>query len=443
MQRVAVLDTHKNILTPCSPKRARLLLKQGKAAVYRRYPAFTIILKRAVINATPRPFRVKLDPGSKVTGAAVVSEAGNVIFAAELEHRGETIKSNLAKRRAIRRSRRNRKTRYRAKRFNNRKSKRVLAPSLESRVANTMTLVNRLMKVYPIAAISVENVKFDMQAMENPDIGGAEYQQGALAGYEVREYLLEKWGRKCAYCGAESVPLEVEHIKAKSKGGSDRISNLTLACRKCNEAKGSMPVKEFLKDKPEVLKSILAHVKKSLSDAAAVNSTKNELLCRLQRTGLPVETGSGGLTKFNRTQHELPKAHWIDAACVGRSTPVYLNTVGVIPLQIKATGHGNRQMCRVDKYGFPRTGAKGSKFIHGFQTGDMVKSIVIKGKKIGVYTGKVAVRTSSSFNITKGKITIQGINYKTCRKLHMCDGYSYSYTRGAFVRSPLGERTNA
>jgi 5-methylcytosine-specific restriction endonuclease McrA len=85
-----------------------------------------------------------------------------------------------------------------------------------------------------------------MQQTENPEISGAEYQQGQLQGYEVREYLLEKWGRKCAYCGAEYTPLQVEHIQPKARGGSNRISNLTLACQPCNQRKGAMPVEQFL-----------------------------------------------------------------------------------------------------------------------------------------------------------------------------------------------------
>ena len=63
-----------------------------------------------------------------------------------------------------------------------------------------MTWVNRIRKYVPITGISQELVKFDTQAMQNPEVSGVEYQQGELAGYEVREYLLEKWDRRCAYC---------------------------------------------------------------------------------------------------------------------------------------------------------------------------------------------------------------------------------------------------
>ena len=99
------------------------------------------------------------------------------------------------------------------------------------------------------------------------------YQQGTLASYEVKEYLLEKWGRKCAYCGAENVPLEVEHIRPKRRGGSDRVTNLTLSCTPCNQRKDNQPVETFLTDDPNRLKRVLAQAKAPLKDAAAVNAT--------------------------------------------------------------------------------------------------------------------------------------------------------------------------
>ena len=160
-----------------------------------------------------------------------------------------------------------------------------------------------------MTALSQELVKFDLQKMEDPEISGSEYQQGTLAGYELREYLLEKWRRTCAYCGKKDVPLQVEHIHPRSKGGSDRVSNLCLACEPCNRRKGNKPVETFLKDKPEVLAQIEAQAKAPLKDAAAVNATRWELYHRLQATGLPVETGSGGWTKWNRSRLDIPRSH--------------------------------------------------------------------------------------------------------------------------------------
>jgi hypothetical protein len=194
MSNVFVIDQKRTPLNPVHPGWARKLLSSGKAKVYKRYP-FTILLNGVVESPGVQPLRVKLDPGSKTTGIAVVDDAsGKVVFAAELTHRGNAIKASLDDRRAIRRSRRNRHTRYRAARFSNRaKPKGWIAPSLMSRVCNVETWVKRLQRVCPLSAISMELVRFDLQQMENPEISGVEYQQGTLQGYEVREYLLNKW----------------------------------------------------------------------------------------------------------------------------------------------------------------------------------------------------------------------------------------------------------
>lgn len=206
MSKVFVLDTKKQSLNPVHPGWARKLLSSGQAAVFRRYP-FTIILKREVISPEVEPLRLKIDPGSKTSGFAVVNDAsGEVVWAAELAHRGQSIKTSLERRRAVRQARRQRKTRYRQPRSDNRRRpKGWLPPSLESRITNVLTWTSRLMRSCPIAAISQEGVKFDMQALDNPEISGIQYQQGTLAGYELREYLLEKWSRTCAYCGAHNV----------------------------------------------------------------------------------------------------------------------------------------------------------------------------------------------------------------------------------------------
>ncbi|WP_319574441.1 RNA-guided endonuclease IscB [uncultured Desulfobacter sp.] len=425
---VFVLDTSKKPQNPVHPAKARLLLSEKKAAVFRQYP-FTIILKKECLDVEPKPLRVKIDPGSKTTGIAVIDDnIGEIVFAMALMHRGQQIKNDLESRRGIRRSRRNRKTRYRKPRFENRtRSKGWLPPSLKSRVHNIETWVNRLCRFCNIQAISMELVRFDMQKIENPEIAGTEYQQGELLGYEVREYLLEKWGRTCAYCGKINIPLEIEHIVPKSKGGSDRVSNLTLACIACNQKKGNKPIEAFLSNKPELLKRMQAKAKTPLKDAAAVNATRWDLFCTLKKTGFPVETGSGGLTKFNRTIRGLPKTHWLDAVCVGQSTPEKLFQVDKTVLTVKANGYGNRQMCRVNKFGFPRTKAKlTEKKVKGFQTGDIVKAVVTTGKKVGTYIGRVAVRKSGSFNIKTAEKTIQGISWRYCRVFHSSDGYSYN-----------------
>lgn len=427
MSNVFVVDTLYKPLDPIHPGHARKLLSSGKAAVYRHYP-FIIILKKEVEQPITQPLRLKLDPGSKTTGIAVVNDAsGEVVFAAELTHRGQDVKAALDKRRRVRRGRRQRNTRYRQARFDNRTRKQGwLPPSLKSRIASILTWVNRLVRYCPITAISQELVKFDMQAMDNAEIAGIEYHQGTLAGYEVREYLLEKWSRTCAYCGATHVPLQIEHICPLAKHGSNRVSNLTLACEPCNLKKGTQDIRDFLQGKPVVLKRILATSKAPLRDASAVNSTRWALYECLKATGVLVEVGTGGRTKFNRITQGLEKTHWIDAACVGKSTPSVLLIDRVKPLLIMAEGHGSRQMCLMNKFGFPRTGPKQAKVVKGFQTGDIIKAVMTTGKKVGTYIGRVAIRATGNFNITTQKAVVQGIRYKHCTVLQKTDGYSYS-----------------
>src|SRR5258708_39857536 len=155
-------------------------------------------------------------------------------------------------------TRRRRQTIYRKPRFQNRHQRKAgwLPPSLESRLTNVLTWVERLRRLCPLTALSMEVVKFDLHLMQSPEIQGMEYQQGTLAGYEVREYLLEKWERKCAYCNAENVPLQVEHIHPKANGGTNRVSNLCLPCEPSNQAKSNHPVRFFFPTKPELLKPI-------------------------------------------------------------------------------------------------------------------------------------------------------------------------------------------
>lgn len=420
MSNVLVLDAEKRPLAPIHPGYARRLLTHQKAAVFRRYP-FTIILKRALSEAQPEALRLKIDPGSQTTGLAVVNDAsGQVVWAAELTHRGQQVRKRLADRRAVRRSRRQRKTRYRKSRFQNRRRREGwLPPSLESRIANIETWVTRLCRLAPIAALSQELVKFDTQLMQNPEIAGVEYQQGTLAGYEVREYLLEKWGRTCVYCQGKDRPLQVEHLTPRARGGSDRVSNLVLACEPCNIAKGARTAAEF--GFPE----LQTQAKAPLKDAAAVNASRWALYHRLQAIGLPVEVGTGGRTKWNRTGRGLPKAHWIDAASIGLSTPPALYTASISPLLITAMGRQRRQMCLMDAYGFPRTHAKGSRQVRGFETGDVVRAVVPRGKRVGTHVGRVAVKASGAFTVTTSGGSIPDVSVRYCRKIQGNDGYAY------------------
>jgi 5-methylcytosine-specific restriction endonuclease McrA len=424
---VFVLDKNGVALMPCSEKRARLLLERNRARVHRVMPFVIRLVDRKAESCEFQKLRLKLDPGSKTTGIALVRETEDevvVLNLVELVHRGRKISEALTARRAMRRRRRG-DLRYREARFQNRtRLEGWLAPSLMHRVQSTMSMVNRIRRWAPITAISSELVRFDMQKLENPEISGVEYQQGTLAGYEVKEYLLEKFGRRCVYCDAQDVPLEVEHIKAVSTGGTHRVSNLTISCRDCNEKKDNRPVHEFLAGKPELLKKLLAQAKAPLKDAAAVNATRWKLFNALRETGLPVESGTGGRTKWNRTRFGIPKTHALDAVCVGEVKEVL--SWRKPTLTIKSTGRGSYQRTRLTAGGFPRGYLMRQKQIKGFQTGDMVKAIVPDGKKVGTHVGRVAVRATGSFNIQTGKEVIQGISHRHCKLIQRNDGYGYS-----------------
>ena len=442
---VFVLDTEGQALMPCTEKRARLLLARGGARVHRLVPMVIRLVDRQVASCALQPLRLKLDLGSKTTGLVLVRDAetidqqsGEVQTAAvvlnlmELVHRGKQISEALTARRHMRRRRRS-QLRHRAPRFLNRGNQQRgwLAPSLQHRVDTCMAWVQRIQRWAPVTALSSELVRFDMQALQNPEISGVEYQQGTLFGYELREYLLEKWHRQCAYCDAKDVPLQIEHIRPKAQGGSDRVSNLTLACQCCNQKKAAHSIEDFLAKDKKRLAKILADAKTPLRDAAAVNATRWALANTLQATGLPVELASGGQTKFNRCTLGIPKTHALDAACVG--TLQVLQNWQRPTLTLKATGRGSYQRTRLNKFGFPRGYLLRTKRVHGFGTGDLVRAEVPSGVKAGTHTGRVAIRASGSFNIQThqdGKsVVVQGISHKHCRVIQRADGYGYFFNR--------------
>jgi 5-methylcytosine-specific restriction endonuclease McrA len=422
MQQVFVLDKRGQPLMPTHPARARQLLGSGRAVVHKRVP-FTIRLKDRV-GGDVQPVRLKIDPGSRTTGLAIVREDGDkmaVLHLAELHHK-TTIKKKLEQRRNYRRRRRSANLRYRKPRFLNRaRPKGWLPPSLRARVDNVLSWVRRYRKLVPVTALSVELARFDTQKLVNPEIKGVEYQQGTLFGYELREYLLEKWGRRCAYCGAENVPLQVEHIVPKIRGGSDRVSNLTLACGHCNQDKGNRTAAEYGHPRIQTL------ARQPLRDAAAVNATRWALWRKLTATGLPVEVGTGGRTKYNRIRLRLPKTHALDALCVGASTPERVELNGIGLLAIRARGRGQYRRTLVTASGFPRGYLMRQKEVRGFRTGGLVRAVVPKGKYAGRHEGMVLVRKSGYFDIKRnGQLVAQGISARHFRRLQRFDGYGYA-----------------
>ena len=289
---VFVLDRRKRPLMPCSEKRARLLLARQRAVVHRLAP-FTIRLKdREGATSALQPVVLKVDPGSRTTGLALAREEAtetgpvhHALHLAHLAHRGTEVHAALVKRAAYRRRRRSAILRYRAPRWANRRRKMGwLPPSILSRVGNVLTWAQRYQRLVPLCRIEIERVRFDTQLLQDPAISGLDYQQGTLAGWEIRAYLLDKWNRRCAYCGATNQALEVEHIVPKSRGGSDRVSNLCLACHACNQAKGNQTAEEFGHS------AVQAQARQPLADAAAMNATRYALVERLRALWDPLES---------------------------------------------------------------------------------------------------------------------------------------------------------
>jgi len=438
--RVFVVDRHHQPLMPCHPARARELLAKGRARVHTLYPFTIRLVDREVADSVVDGVAIKLDPGSRFTGLSVArveapgaKSPGAVqgLFAVEIRHRGAQIHAKMVARAQLRRGRRSRNLRYRAPRFDNRtRPAGWLPPSTRHRVASTESWVTRLRALAPVTSVVMELVRFDMQKMANPEISGTEYQRGTLFGFEAREYLLAKWNRRCAYCdisgvGPGSVPLNLDHIHPRAKGGSDQVANLTLACIRCNQTKGAQDVIEFVTD-PARLARITRQAKAPLRDAAAVNTTRWALHAVLSATGLPVTVGSGGRTKWNRTRNGLPKSHTLDAVCVGD-----IDTVTAYPARVlvaTSTGRGSYARTRSDKYGFPRLTLTRQKRHHGFATGDRVRAVVPTGTKTGTYVGRVAVRARGNFNVTTRHGVIRDIHHRHVTLINRADGWSYNWT---------------
>jgi hypothetical protein len=228
-----------------------------------------------------------------------------------------------------------------------------------------------------------------------------------------------KYAYQCAYCSKADTPFEVDHILPRSRGGSNRISNLCLACHACNQEKGDKTAAEF--GHPEVE----AQAKRPLKDAAAVNATRFKVVEALRVFGLPIGTWTGGRTRWNRAQFAVEKTHALDALCVG-------DLAGVRPgklktLSIKASGRGDHCRTNWTKHGFPRGYKMRQKQVCGVKTGDRVRAVVKASlKTAGIHVGRVQVRASGFFDILTREKEVDGVNAKYCSLVQRADGYDYA-----------------
>lgn len=225
---------------PCTQRKARLLLKEGKVKIH-KYNPFTIQLI-VPTGESKQDCHVGVDTGAKHIGLAITSQ-NKVLFKGEVELR-QDVKSNLDTRRMYRRNRRNRKTRYREARFLNRKKKQGwLPPSLQNRINHTYRWIDKMCDLVSNPILHIEVGKFDTAKMINPEIQGVGYQHGQTYGfYDVRYFVFARDNYTCQCCGkSKDKILHTHHILYKSQGGTDRANNLITICSDCHTTENHKP----------------------------------------------------------------------------------------------------------------------------------------------------------------------------------------------------------
>lgn len=303
--RVPVINMRGKPLMPTRPRKARMLVKQGKAKVTKRTP-FVIQLTMPT-GETKQAITLGIDSGYSTVGFSAVTK-DKELMSGELTLR-KRVPKLIEQKKGYRRTRRS-KLWYREPRFNNRTRKEGwLPPSSQNKLDTHIKLIAKLKSFLPVTKTIIEVATFDTQKMCNPEISGIEYQQGELQGYHIREYLLQKWGRRCVYCGEKNLPLEIEHINPKSRGGSSRVNNLTISCRKCNMKKGTLTAEEFGYPKIQKL------AEQSLKQTVFMNVIRKMLAKQIN-----AEETFGYETKYKRIKYDIGKSHVNDAFVIAEGS---------------------------------------------------------------------------------------------------------------------------
>lgn len=401
---VYVLNCHGEPLMPCSPRKAKLLLKNKKAKVKHRMP-FTIQLIYGS-SGYKQPVSLGVDAGSKVIGLSATTEKKE-LFASEVVLRDDIVKL-LSVRREFRRARRNRKKRYRAPRFNNRvhsKNKGWLAPSVENKIETHLKAVRHVFMILPIAKIIVETAAFDIQMLRAKELGlplpeGVDYQQGEqLYSYNVREYVLFRDNHTCQHCKGKSkdTVLQVHHIESREVGG-DAPNNLITLCKTCHAKYHAGLIKLQIKRGA------------SFRDAAFMGIMRWVFYDRLKQIYPNVSMTFGYITKYARIEHQLEKKHHIDARCISEH-PDALPTENFY-LQ-KAVRKRNRQLHKatINKGGI-RKSNQSPKYVYGFQ---LFNKVLYDNKECFIF-GR---RTTGYFDIRMldGTKLSAGVSYRKLKLL--------------------------
>lgn len=377
--------------------KVRVLLKQGKAKVVNKCP-FTIQLLYSSTNYTQK-VTLGVDSGSKHIGVSAIIK-DKVLFEADVELRNDIV-DLLSTRRELRRSRRNRKTRYRKPRFNNRRRKDGwLAPSVKQKIDSHLTMVSKVCKILPISNIVVEVASFDIQKIKNPTISGTDYQQGEqLDFWNVREYVLFRDGHICQCCKGKSKDkiLNVHHIESR-KTGSDAPNNLITLCETCH--------KGYHKGTVKLPKTI--HRGMSFRDATFMGVMRWAFYNKLKKTYPNVSLTYGYITKNTRIENGLPKDHYIDARCIGGNPNAVSN--GEVFYYKKVRCH-NRQIhkCKVLSGGI-RKRNQATYYVMDYRMYDKVsyqgKPYIVFGRR---NSGFFDIRTLDGTKVNKGSISYKKI----------------------------------
>lgn len=411
--QACVLDQNGKPLMPTTRLgKVYRLLKTKKAHIV-SYEPFTIQLDYEPDTHIIQPMTLGVDSGAIHSGYSIANEHREY-YSAEVIARDD-ISKRLLNRRMCRQNRRSRKIRYRKPRFNNRKNKRKgwLAPSLQQKVAVQINEIDHLHRYFPIETIIVETAEFDIQKIKNPDISGIEYQQGTLQGYNIRNYLLEKHKRKCFYCEKTVSGFEVEHMLPKSRGGSDRIDNLTLSCHDCNQKKDTLTAEEFIQQtlpakKATVKLKQLPNEKRLFKYMAHMNTTRWVLYNTIKEKYPNVKMTYGYITKYERIQAGLPKAHHIDAKCITGFATV--PSIDQTVVKVKMRRHNRRLHRATFSKGHVRKDACLTTVIFGFQLYDLVSfnnhRYYIKGRRSSGYFALISVEGLKDENRSYKKLTL-------------------------------------
>jgi RRXRR protein/HNH endonuclease len=356
---VYVLNCHGEPLMPCQPRKARLLLQEGKAKVVRMVP-FTIQLLYGS-SGYKQEVSLGIDAGTQRIGVSATTEQ-QVLFEAEVQPRSD-IQELLATRRQFRRARRNRKTRYRKARFLNRKKLQGwLAPSVQHRVDCHLKTIRLIHSILPVLQTTIEVAQFDLQKIRIPKIEGVEYQQGPMLGFwNVREYVLARDGHLCQWCKGTSKDrlLHVHHIESRKTGG-DSPDNLITLCETCHDLIHRTHQEQKIERKS-----------RGFRDATQMGLMRWRIYEQAKELFPQLQLTYGYLTKHTRITHRLQKSHCVDARCISGHPLACSNGTWYL---MKYVRRNNRQLHKATiRKGGKRQRNTAPKYVHGFRLFDCVR----------------------------------------------------------------------